>query len=140
MKLLLLAIAATLTALPAGAQVVKCTDANGKVSYTDKPCPAGKPVDIVPNAVGEVDQSKARAERQAVDKRIAQHQAEVQADLDRRTAAQQAAYDRCQGYLDAIKRQQAWLNSISAAVRASAAAEIEIQRRNYRNALCDRMM
>jgi hypothetical protein len=42
----------------------------------------------------------------------------------------------CDGYADEYRRQRAWLGSISDAVRAHAATEMQIQRRKWVEAGC----
>jgi len=118
------------------AEIYKCPGANGKTEFTDKPCATGAKVTVQPNSVEELDQSATKAKRVAVDKRIKEAQVADQADTDRRGRAQQAWADQCQGYLDEAKRQRAWLQSLSPAVRQSAASEITIQQRKYREADC----
>ena len=116
----------------AEAQVYKCPQPDGKVTYSDRPCPAGAKgattVKVDQNTVKPVDQDDAKRKREEVDKRLSER---TQANIDARQArakALQERHDECRRYAEEIIRQQAWLGAQSAAVRQSAANEIAIQR------------
>ena len=125
-------------AASAAAVVYRC-DVDGKVIYADRPCKKdAKPVKIDANSVTEVDQSSLAAKRKALDARI-NARIEVDAaerDLDR--AKRDRWRSQCSGYVDEYRRQGAWLNSISPAVGANAAIEMQVQRRKWEEANCGR--
>jgi len=131
-----LALILAAVAAPAFA-VNKCTDANGRTVYQDRPCQgAGKTIDIHPNSVDGTPNEKIVRELREYDKKIAARLKADEAQLAARSARWQAYRARCQGYVDEAERQAAWLTSISEAARASAAAEIDIARRKYRDEQC----
>lgn len=135
MRAVLLAVLLA-TACPVAAEIYKCPGANGKVEFTDKPCAAGTKVTVQPNSIGAQDQSGARKKREAVDKRISEKVAADAAENERLAESRRAKAYECQTYIDAAERQRAWLSSESDAIRQSAANEIEIQRRRFRDARC----
>lgn len=136
-------LAAFLAAGAVGAQVYKCPQPDGKVTYSDRPCPSGAKgttVKVDANTVSAIDQAEAKKKREEVDKRLA---ARAQADADAKAArakAIQERIDECQGFLDEINRQRAWLSAESATVRQSAVNEINIQRRKLVERECDRYL
>lgn len=142
MRAMVLLAVAAFAGSAAAADVYKCPRADGKVEYQDRPCPgaAGTKVTIKADAVAEVDQSAIRAKSEALDKKTNARLAAEKAENDRRAAYQQARLNECQGYIDAATRQEAWLSSISAAVRQSAANEIAIQANRYEASDCRRVM
>src|SRR5580765_2935406 len=100
-SLLLLFIGATacfsVAAPAAAADVYRCLEAAGKVSFSDKPCPDGTSakVQIKPNSVGETDQEQLRAKREALDKSINGKIATDDADRARRAAETDRRNARC---------------------------------------------
>ena len=118
----------------------KCTDPSGKVTYQDRPCAAaaaaGAKIDIRPNSVDGTPNPEVVKRLADYEKKIDDRQRSEDAQraaLAKRTAAHKR---QCQSYIDDAERQYAWLQSISVAARASAAAEINIARRKYSDAQC----
>jgi len=125
-------LAALLFALNASAAVYKCPSDDGKVEYRDHPCEQGtklitefNSIDTAPNPEVEkaVREFNARVERRENEQR-------------QRDASWNAFRQQCQDYLDQASRQQPWLDSKSRVARGSAATEIAIQWRKYKDAGC----
>jgi hypothetical protein len=114
----------------AAADVYKCTNAAGKVEFQDRPCDGkgtAQKLDVKPNSVAPTDTGEITKKLDATNKRLA-GKVKAEDDHRERVAAQNARHAaECRGYTEAIARQQAWLGSVSAAARQSAANEIAIQ-------------
>ena len=112
-------------------ELYKCTSATGKIEFQDRPC-AGKATSeklvVQPNAVAPTDTGETAKKLDALNKRLADR-AKADDKYRETIAAQNARHAaECRRYAEEIVRQSAWLNSISQAVRQSAANEIAIQR------------
>jgi Domain of unknown function (DUF4124) len=114
-----LALAAMLVALPASAQMYKCVDARGVVTYSDKPSPGckGGPVDIqpIPPLSGQAAKPKAP--------NPAQQDAEFnrrQIERERQDALGKAAQtERCAR----VRQELAWLSAGTRVSRINDAGE-----------------
>jgi hypothetical protein len=80
-------LAAALVALPAGAQLYKWTDANGRVQYSDKPPPAGQKA----TAMSKATMSPAPASGAAAPAAAEKSTAEREQEFRKRQAEQQDA-------------------------------------------------
>lgn len=138
-------IAGALVLLLSGAatagEIYRCKDANGRVLVQDRPCPGtGEKIDVKPNATGPVRNSDTDQKLKAVNERL---NARIKAEDDER-AARRAERERleaeCQDYVDATEVQAPFLNARSLVVRQSAVNAINIQRRKYFGAGCNRVM
>jgi hypothetical protein len=137
------AIALSSFAPSAQAEVFRCTNAAGKVEFTDRPCVTGesKKVTVQPNAVGPpVNTSAIKAKTAELDKQIKARQASEDAANAQAAEAFGRRYEECVGYRDAYDRQLAWLSSLSMAVRQSASNEMAIQKRRMVERDCRRFL
>jgi hypothetical protein len=138
-----LALFAIAGALPvaAYADVYRCVAADGSVEMRDFPCRArdrsAQKIEIRPNVVDMKPNPDATRKLQEFDKKVAERQ-KVDDDRRRRLgAAADVHYQECRSYADEYQRQAAWLYSISAAVRQSAATGMDIAARKSHDAGCD---
>jgi hypothetical protein len=136
------ALAFAIAAPPtAHAAMFKCTGRDGKVSFQGTPCDSAAASETIKPAVTTstpppkpTDQTK--KELEAVDKRLNRRIADQDRDRERADAARDRFLASCEGLHDDIKRQQAWLGSVSQAVVANAKASIEIDYRKLREQQC----
>jgi hypothetical protein len=116
----------------ATADVYKCQKADGSIEYRGSPCEGGRKIETEFNSVGETHDPQIEAQQRAF---AIRHAERVRATHER--LRDRADMDRvCQGYLDDIERQNAWLLSKSKVVRASALTEIDISERKWRESGC----
>lgn len=112
-------LGALLAALPAHAQMYKCVDQRGVVSYSDKPSPGckGGPVDIqpIPPLSGQVSRPAARTpSQQDADFKRRQIERERQESM-----AKTAQAERCQR----VRQEIAWLSGGTRVSRINDAGE-----------------
>jgi hypothetical protein len=124
----------------ASADVYRCTAQDGSVEMRDFPCrphdAAARKIDVRPNVVDMKPNPDVARKLQEFDKKTAERQ-KTDDERRQRVGATSDAYRReCRSYEEAAARAAAWTASVSAAVRASAATDIEIARRRYYEAGC----
>lgn len=129
-----------IAALPglALADIYKCPNADGKVEYQDTPCTkiAGQKIDTKFNTVDTAPNPEVAKKVQEFDAQVNKRLQRDAIVRDQKAAAADAKYRECRDYDDQAARQAAWLKSQSAAVRASARAEIAIAERKWADAGC----
>jgi hypothetical protein len=97
--------AALLVALPAGAQLYKWTDANGRVQYSDKPPPAGRPAERLTNSAISTVTSPASGGAQGAPGQ--KSPAELEQEFRKRRADQAEAEKKAQAQADEKRSLQA---------------------------------
>jgi hypothetical protein len=99
-------LAAMLVSLPAGAQLYKWTDANGRVQYSDKPPPAGRPSErLTNNAISTVTSPAAPAGTPGAPGQ--KSAAELEQEFRKRRADQAEAEKKAQAQADEQRSLQA---------------------------------
>lgn len=122
----LLALALAI-AQPAFAEVWKCTAANGRIEFQDRPCANGATVAINPNVISGPDSGSDTARKAAeLTQRIKARDQQI--DSDRLAQAKFVA--ACQQRYDAIYRARPYLRAKELADRQAAAVEIKLQTRD----------
>jgi hypothetical protein len=115
----------------------KCTDAAGKVTYQDRPCPTtGVKIDARPNSVDGAPNPEVARRLDELNRKIDARRKDEDAE---RAAHGQRVYAyraQCQAYADEVERQSAWLYALSGAVRASAQAGVDSATRRFNDAGC----
>lgn len=128
------ALLSGLACLPFGAaaaDLYKCVNTAGKVEFQDRPCAGAAKAEklvVQPNSVAPTDTTEITKKLDATNKRLADKVKADDVHRDRVTRDNVRFAAECRRYAEEIVRQSAWLNSISAAARQSAANEIAIQR------------
>ena len=108
---------ASLVACPAGAQMYKCTAADGTVNYQARPCAAGeREASVTSGGTREATGPRAAPSKEAQERAIQER------DLAQRRA-------RCVTYREAIERQKPLLDSANDVTRQHAVNEIKNQER-----------
>jgi hypothetical protein len=114
---------AALVALPATAQMFKCTTRDGTVLYQSKPCGAGDREATMANGVVADSASAKPTTREAAERAV------LERDLAQRRA-------RCGVYRENFERFKAQLESPNEVTRGHAANDIKEQERRMRDDNC----